>query len=425
MEQRVMGFIAGLRARGVTVSPAETMDAMRALRSVDVSDAGQFKAALRSTLVKRSKDQPAFDELFSLHFYGLAAPGDATSMPDQLQGRLPDALAAFSESSGSDLNELLSLMLQGDPSEWEPAIEQMAEGMGMGEFSSFMQVGMYSRRIFDRFDWPSAVAEMEELLRFLAQEGWEDAELESLRDAFEARRAALREQVRRYLERDRRRGAGDPERRNRMEKLMAKQLSQLDEREMAMVRDIVYELARKLRNRLALRERRQRRGRLDVRRTLRRNMAHGGIPFELALRRRPREKVELWVLCDVSSSVARVSQFMLQFVYTVQDCLAKVRSFVFVDEIGEVTDFFREQEVEEGIRMALTAADITYNARSDFGHVFREFNERYLSEVGYRTFVLIIGDARNNFSDSRAGELARIAERARGIVWLNPETVPF
>jgi uncharacterized protein with von Willebrand factor type A (vWA) domain len=116
---------------------------------------------------------------------------------------------------------------------------------------------------------------------------------------------------------------------------------------------------------------------------------------------------------------------MLQFVYTIQDCLAKVRSFVFVDELGEVTDFFREEDVSKGVKRALTEAGIAYHARSDFGGVFRQFCERYLQDVGYRTYILVIGDARSNYNDPCAWALERMRDRCKGIIWLNPETRSF
>jgi hypothetical protein len=244
-------------------------------------------------------------------------------------------------------------------------------------------------------------------------------------EAFERKREAFRRLVRRYVEREQAKNAGRLLGEERVESLMDRPLSSLDEMELRQMREVVDVLARKLRNRISMRERRVRRGKLDVRATLRRNMQHGGIPFHLVLRKRRIEKAELMVLCDVSSSVARVSQFMLQFVYSVQDCLSKVRSFVFVDELGEVTDFFRERDIDEGIRMALGNAGISYMSRSDFGEVFRLFCRDYLQDVGYRTYIMIIGDARNNYNDPCAWALEKMSERAKGIIWLNPETRPF
>ncbi len=420
-----MDFIEGLRGAGIPVSPAEVMDALRALRAVDLTDLVFFKTALRSTLIKRSRDLSVFEELFPLYFYGLPRPEDDGALDDDLKRKLEEELELAAREGEAAGALLLMTLLTGQGGEWETLIRQGARGVGTSQLQTRQQVGMYTRRIFDSFDWEGAEAELARLLELLREAGWEEGSLEELRRIFEELREEFRSAVRRFVEREQTRRAGGASRSERMKRLMGRPLSELDEAELQLMREAVYALARRLRNKLALREKSSSRGRLDVKGTLRRNMQHGGIPFRLVMRRRRREKVELLVLCDVSSSVARVSQFMLRFVYTIQDCLARVRSFVFVDELGEVTSFFDEESIEEGVRMALQEADIVYYARSDFGSVFRQFCDEYLQDVGYRTYILIIGDARNNQNDPCAGALENMARRSRGIIWLNPEPRPF
>lgn len=383
----------------------------------------QFRTALASTLIKRQKDVPIFDELFPLYWQSLAGPESNGALPEEMQQQLQEMLADGGAQHG-DPSDLLSMLLMGETGESESLMQQAAGAGGMSEITSYMQIGMYARRIFNQFDWEAVEEALEQLLSRLQEQGWSEEQLEQVRDAFARGRAAFRERTREFAARERARNA-ESWRRSRLDDLTRRPLSQLDEAELAQVRELVYQLAKRLRNKLSLRQRHAKPGRLDVRATLRRNYQHGGVPFELVQRRRKREKVELMVLCDVSSSVERVSRFMLQFVYTIQDCLAKVRSFVFVDEMGEVTDFFREADVTEGVRLALSAADISYNARSDFGSLFEDFCDRYLGDVGYRTYILIIGDARNNRNPAHAEALERMAERAKGIIWLNPETGPF
>ncbi len=429
MERRVLSFIEALRDRGVSVSPAESIDALGALERVGWESREQFQTALKSTLIKRQKDVPVFDELFPLYWQSLGMPERNGALPEEMRERLEELLSEEAPPTGEpgDMpspQDMLAMLLMGETGESESLIQQAAGHGGMSELTSYMQIGMYARRLYNQFDWQEVERQLEELLQRLQEQGWDEGELEQLREAFARGRASFRERTREYAARQRARNA-DTWRRNRLEELTQRPLSQLDEAELAQVRELVYQLAKRLRNKLSLRQRQAKPGRLDVRATLRRNYQHGGVPFELVQRRRKREKVELMVLCDVSSSVERVSRFMLQFVYTIQDCLAKVRSFVFVDEMGEVTDFFREADVTEGVRLALSAADISYNARSDFGSLFTDFCDRYLGDVGYRTYVLIIGDARNNRNDACAWALERMAERAKGIIWLNPETEPF
>jgi uncharacterized protein with von Willebrand factor type A (vWA) domain len=423
LEERVLDFIKGLRGRGVPVSTAESIDAMGAVAVVGLEDPETFKAALKAAMVKRNRDTPVFEELFPLYFYGLESGGEIDDLDDELLARLEEKLREFAQSG--EMNPLLPLVLSGRGGEWESFIRMAAGEVGTAQLATRMQVGMYTRRIFDVFDWEEMESELGELIELLREEGWGEEELQRIEEAFAANRDALRKQVRRYVEREQARNADKVPSAERVERLMNRPLSGLDEFELQQMRKAVDILARKLRNKINLREKQLKRGKLDVKATLRRNMQHGGVPFELKLKHKRMEKAELMVLCDISSSVARVSQFMLQFVYTIQDCLAKVRSFVFVDDLGEVTDFFRDEDIQKGIRRALSEADISYNARSDFGEVFQSFCDGYLQDVGFRTYIMVIGDARNNYNDPGVRALEKIRDRAKGIIWLNPETRPF
>lgn len=423
MEERILEFVRSLRNRGVPVSTAESIDALSAVEAAGMWDPEVFRASLKAALVKTRKDGAVFDELFPLYFYGLEGSGEVASPDEELLARLEEELRAMAAQNGH--NPLLMLLLAGRGGEFESFIRAAAGAVGTSQLVTRMQVGMYTRRIFDSFDWERMDEDFRELQSRLREAGWPEEDLEELDRIYQANREALRRQVRRYVEREQARNVDRVPTSERVDRLMLRPLSSLDEQELQQMRRAVDVLARKLRNKLSLREKRMRRDKLDVKATLRRNMRHGGVPFDLVLRTKRLEKVELMVLCDVSSSVARVSQFMLQFVYTLQDCLAKVRSFVFVDELGEVTSFFQEEEIERGVRRALSEAGIAYHARSDFGYVFRQFCEKYLQDVGFRTYILIIGDARNNYNDPCAWALEKMRDRSKGIIWLNPETRPF
>lgn len=423
MEDRILEFVKGLRSRGIPVSTAESMDALNAVATVGLEDPPTFRASLKAALVKSRKDGNVFDELFPLYFYGLEGYGEV-AVPER---DLRERLEAFLQDAArkNDYHPLLTMLLVGGSGEFESFIRAAAGKVGTSQLVTRMQLGMYTLRIFDQFDWDKMENDFRILLDRLRESGWGDEDLEELTEIFHANREALRRQVRRYVEREQARNVDRLPSSERMDRLMLRPLSSLDEQELQQMRRAVDILARKLRNKLSLREKRMRRDKLDIKATLRQNMRYGGVPFRLVLRSRRLEKAEVMVLCDVSSSVARVSQFMLHFVYSLQDCLAKVRSFVFVDELGEVTDFFREEEIERGIRRALTEAGIAYHARSDFGFVFRQFCEKYLQDVGYRTYILIIGDARNNYNDPCTWALEKMRDRSKGIIWLNPETKPF
>jgi uncharacterized protein with von Willebrand factor type A (vWA) domain len=234
---------------------------------------------------------------------------------------------------------------------------------------------------------------------------------------------AARKGIRNYTERELQQQNHDYMEKFRRETLLEKSFYHLSEDETRKMREVVERLAQRIKNILSIRRRRLKRGKLDLHQTLRRNMSHGGIPFELIFKQRKKDRPKLVILCDVSSSVANVSRFMLQFVYSLQDAFTKIRSYVFVAELGDVTELFREGDINQSIEKALDGGDvINVYTRSNFGFAFHHFWQNHLSVIDNKTTVLILGDARNNYNDPRAWCLRDIHNKAKNVVWLNPES---
>ena len=229
--------------------------------------------------------------------------------------------------------------------------------------------------------------------------------------------------MRAYTERELQKQNHDYMEKFRRETLLEKSFYHLTEDEIRKMREVVERLAQKIKNILSIRRRRLKRGKLDLHQTLRRNMSHGGIPFELVFKQRKKDRPKLVILCDISSSVANVSRFMLQFVYSLQEAFTKIRAFVFVAELGEVTHVLQEGEIGQAIEKVLEGGDvINVYTRSNFGHAFHHFWQNFLSAIDNKTTVLILGDARNNYNDPRAWCLRDIHNKAKNVVWLNPES---
>jgi uncharacterized protein with von Willebrand factor type A (vWA) domain len=163
------------------------------------------------------------------------------------------------------------------------------------------------------------------------------------------------------------------------------------------------------------------RGRFNVKETLRKNLQYGGVPFNIELDRRKKTKPQVMILCDISDSVLNASRFMLQFVYSIQDLYAKVRSFVFVSDLGEVTRLFEENELQRAVETALKGDVIDVFSHSNFGRAFQIFYQNYFTAVTSKTTVLIIGDGRNNYNRPNEWVLREIQQKAKQLIWLNPE----
>ncbi len=185
--------------------------------------------------------------------------------------------------------------------------------------------------------------------------------------------------------------------------------------------DAVTRLAQRLKNRLSVRRKKAARGRFNVKETLRKNLQYGGVPFQIQIDRRKKTKPQVMILCDISDSVLNASRFMLQFVYSVQVLYAKVRSFVFVSDLAEVTKLFEENEIHHAVETALKGDVIDVFSHSNFGRAFEKFYKNYFSAVTGKTTLLIIGDGRNNYNRSNEWVLKEIQQKAKQLIWLNPE----
>jgi uncharacterized protein with von Willebrand factor type A (vWA) domain len=268
-----------------------------------------------------------------------------------------------------------------------------------------------------------ATRELRDLAARLRAAGMGDAEAEAIGRLAQRFFEALRQSVRSYMERELQTRNFEYMEKFRREALFEKSFYSLTEEEIARMREVVNRLAQRIKNVMSIRRRRLKKGKLDLHTMLRRNMARGGMPFELVFKEKRKDRPKLVILCDVSSSVANVSRFMLQFVYSLQECFTKIRSFVFVAELGEVTQVFHDHEVGKAIEEALEGGGvINVYTRSNFGMAFHTFWRDFLSAVDKKTTVLVLGDARNNYNEPKAWCLRDLHNKAKNVIWLNPES---
>ncbi len=422
MERRVLEFVHGLRRSGVPVTVAETLDALRGLALIPLWDRGIFQDALRTTLVKSSSHHREFDRLFPYYFSHLFE--DMAGVAPQVQSsqdkilNWPEVEQALDEAAVS-WSALGRAIMTGDGMALERMATEASEMAGVSEIQYSLQLGFFMRRLMDQFDWAGLDRELQQALSLMRGAGVQD--LSIISHLFEHNLEAFRRSLRRLVERELEKNVRPSRERQVAGGLEGKSFSSLSDQEIQQMQEVVARLVQRLRTKVGLLERRRRKGRLDVRRTLRRNLQYGGEPMELLFRERKKKKTEVMALCDVSSSVWTASRFMLNLLYAIQDQFAKVRSFVFVSDLGEVTEFFSRYEINEAIRKALKEAGIQYHSYTDYGDVLLRFRDEHLGEVNSRTVVIIIGDGRNNRLPSRAWVLEEIRERARQLIWLNPE----
>ena len=429
MDENIIEFTNILRHNGLRISMAEHMDAFQALRELGLGERTVFKDLLRATLVKRSVDAPIYDELFDLYFTGVGEilKESATSLQSDLQlspaefQKLMDLLAELAEKLNVELSELAESLLKNDTAQLERLLRKAGQQAQLENIQRPFQEGRYAHAVAQALGLGGLAQEMQQLKDQLDGAGLDPEMTEKVKQFIDRRLRDLTDIIKRYVKSELEKRDHTQRENLRMQNLAEKSFYYLSEDEIRRMKEAVTKLAQRLKNVVAVRRRRAKRGKFDLKATLRKNLQYGGVPFRIQFDRRIRDKPQVVILCDVSDSVRNVSRFMLQFVYSLQDLYSRVRSFIFVSDIGEITRLFEEQDINEAIEQALTGNFINVFAHSDFGRAFRAFHRDYLACVNNRTSVVVLGDARNNYNHPHEWVLKEIRQRAKQLIWLNPE----
>ena len=414
MRENLHRFFRAARGAGVRLSPAESIDAMRAVAEVGFADRSVLRDTFLLTLAKSEDDKRALAECFDLFFQQpeVEPPGaqdnQTQSSNSNDEGRAPSPSGDAAAPSAAGLGPLAQMLLSQDRNALAAAIANAASAAALSEIRVFTQRGIYSSRLLEEL----GIAQLRDDLDTLTASN--PAQAERLAAATEALRDTVRDTVSQALAL-----YGREESENlRNEILRNAPMSQLDQRQIEQMRVLIRQIARRLRERYSKPRKRQRRGHLDVRRTLRRNAAWGGVPFLTTWKRRHRDRPKIVAICDVSGSVARVSDFFLLLIYSLHEVVSDVRSFAFSGHLIEVSDILDENDADEAMKDIM--AKVGFGS-SDYGRSFADFEKLAMNAVTPQTTVIVLGDARTNNLDPRADILRRISERCKRLVWLNPE----
>jgi uncharacterized protein with von Willebrand factor type A (vWA) domain len=422
MEKLILQFVSCARAADLRVSTAEVQDCLSQIRLIDILDERQFRSVLRANFAKSRREQHRFDHLYRLFFHELqvhdAAVGAASlATPMEAIGEV------LQETAGDqrELNAVIDFMT-GAPAAYLQLLQEIQTEGNSRRQGPGSNLGALVRRF--------------PVLRALDRAA-EQVD-RHLNDRREDLHWEIRQQVQRHVKQrldlarglltreetpevdNIRRDADAPEK-----GLAGLCFSALSPAETIRLREAIAQLVRKLKDTLGLRYAARSRGVLDVKKTLRRAARYQGIPVDIVFKKKPPRKARIVVLCDISGSVWSSAKFMLNILYSLQECFDRVRSFVFVAEVAEVTRFFDDHNVETAIDKVLTEAGINYGASTDYGLTLRQFQRRHMDAVNKKTTFIVIGDGRSNYANPESRILETIRERCRRLIWLNPETEQF
>ena len=459
MDRQLANFIRALRNSEVRISTAETLDAFNAVELCGYEDRAFLKRSLSLVLSKTIDEKDTFDACFDQFFSFKDVAGErATGADGSQDDESEDAEGGDGEGGGaggdpddrktqassgknkkkkskskkpnslnnpededqdlgpgamSDASSTLGQQLMNNSKvELSVATAQAGEAVNLQEIQVFTQKGLYTRRIMEEM----GLADLNREIRDLRDSG--PIPNRRLGQELSRRRDWLREQVRDYVEKQFLLHADVTGRRLREELLRKVKLSNVEQRSFRLIQEIVFKMAKKL---VALHSRRKKvfkRGALNVPRTLRHNMSYDGAIFDLHWKSVKVDRPKVFAICDVSGSVANYARFMLMFLYSIEEVMPKVRSFAFSSDLAEVTDLFSRNNLEDAI--AKTLRDYS-GGSTDYGQALADFKKLCLDDIDNRTTIIILGDARNNFGDPRTDIMKELYDRAKRVIWLNPE----
>lgn len=388
-------FLVSARGAGLAISPAEAMDALRVVDVVGYGDRAVLRHALGAVLAKSVADKTRYEAIFERYFN--AAP-------------LASAPGVTHESTAaSAMPPLARRLLSADPAWLAPALEVAARSAKVENIRYVTQKNVYVMRMLRELGTdalPAVVAGLR------ASGAGGDAE--RLETAIAHLRAEARGVVDHHFALY---GHLDTDR-YREERLRSVRLASVDKHDVARMKVLVRDIARRLAQRYARVRRRRLRGQLDTRRTIRRNVGWGGVPFFTQWKQRRIERPRVVVLCDVSGSVAEVSTFLLMFLYALNEVLADLRAYAFAGSVADVGALLDGTDVDGAI--AAIMGRIGFES-SNYGHSLVQFEALTRDVITPRTTLLIVGDARGNGYDPRVEVFQRFTQRAKRTVWLNPE----
>ena len=433
------GFVTELRNAGLPVSLTENLDAMEAVRHIPIEDREAFKYALGATMVKNNAHWRSFETVFEVYFslrgpeYKLAeGDSDIDEMWRDIQEQMRQGDGKATQGGSMDqltpeeiAQMLMQALLNGDQAMMRALAKQSVQRFAGMEPGRPVGGTYYLYRTLSNLDLDGMLEKLMEESR--QQVGGELTALEErlerdeYQDRIEQFKQEIEAEIRRRLVADR--GA------EAMAKTLRKPLPEdvefmhASRDEMQNLKKALQPLTRKLAARLARKRRHGRKGPLDFRNTVRHSLSYGGVPAEPKFKYPRPAKPELMVIADISGSVAAFARFTLMLVYAIQGQFSKVRSFVFIDGIDEVTDYFKgEEDIAQAIHRVNTEADVVWvDGHSDYGHAFEVFWDRYGKDIGPKTTVLLLGDARNNYHASQSWVIREMRQKARHVYWLNPE----
>jgi uncharacterized protein with von Willebrand factor type A (vWA) domain len=438
MLKTIVNFANLCRAADMKISTSEVLDCIHHLELIDLGDETQFRTMLKTNFVKTQRDQEKFDGIYDLFFHTLRmgiTDDPHHSLTDHLID-IVDVLRDDGDQTGA--SEALFDFLMGDSAAFLKELQNILSlELDVPEVPLSRIIPSNQKQEF-----MTSLKRIERQIDALLNNGHFDfgeQERRHLGDYLMERLGLAQQMI------------GDnpfahtlppkkgPCRSTNPDNLGELPFSRLTQKEIKDVHEAIERLTRKLKDMITRRYNRKNKGVVDIKKTLRRAARYEGIPMEITFRKRPPRKPKIVTLCDVSFSVWYAVPFMLNILYSLQDCFSQVKSFVFIANVVDVSDTFTDHEIVDAIDTILAdfklepPQNAVYGDEkendpvdndpeiSDYGETFAHFQRKYLDVLDKKTTLIIMGDGRSNYLNPKETLLDELRDRCRRIIWLNPE----
>ncbi len=441
MERNLTRFIRALRSAGADISTAESIDAAQVLALVGYSDRETMKTSLGVALAKSEEEKVLHDQLFDQFFHApaptQAAPRDKSKADSESseddsssssQGAESSPAGEGEQQSGksggggsdpararpspSDLPDLQELAESGDAGRIATAIARAGATVNVDDIRFQSQTAYFVRRMMEQLGLEALETRMLARMREHTPEAQADVE------AMIAARSSIQREVRAYV--DQRfelfgRSATDA---FMNEVAATRAIGALSVRDMERMKAVVAKMAKRLAVRHGRRRRVENRGQLDVRRTLRANAGHDGVPFDIVWKRKHKDRPKIVAICDVSGSVASYVRFLLLFLYALREKVTDLRAFAFSNRLVDIGRILETQSFESAMTRII---DDVGSGSTDYGQALADLQAQHWEVIDRRTTILMLGDGRSNYGDPRLDIIEEATDRAKRLVWLCPE----
>jgi uncharacterized protein with von Willebrand factor type A (vWA) domain len=421
MVKLIQQFVSCCRAAGLRISTAEILDCLNQLRLIEVTNELEFRATLRANFAKSMREVNHFDRLYHLFFHEMRVdPADMTqsaALAEQIR-QVTDFLKK--KPHDNQMFDAVVDFIAGNPLDFLKEMRRIQTASDSDVQPTRFNLGPLA----DRFNMLMQISSSADAVAQLLQDPSMDI-ISTARKELDLHFTERLNTARSILLYEPRPGDKNTKKvkayEQRLKELGERPFSSFTKQELEEMREAIDKLVRKLKNNVSRRFAVKHRGNLDVKKTIRSAARYGGVPVEIKYRHKSLRRSKIVTLCDVSGSVWAAARFMLNLLYSLQECFDKVNSFVFIDELTDVTAVFEQKEINEAIRFVLEEADVNYNAQTDYGVTLRHFQRDYMDLLTKKTTLIIVGDARSNYMHPEDAILGQMRDRCRRVIWLNPE----